>query len=64
MLLQAFGVFSNSVTNASIAPTETVNITATTAAECQHLVRKNHPDANGAEYSNTGHVWCKAVFNA
>ena len=57
-------MFSNSVTNASLAPTETVNITATTAAECQHLVRKNYPDANGAEYSNTGHIWCKAVFNA
>jgi hypothetical protein len=52
------------VINASIAPTETVNVSATTAAECQSLVRRNHPEANAAEYSNTGGVWCKAVFNA
>lgn len=61
---QAYGVFSDSVINASIARAETINATVTTAAECQHLVRTYYPNANGAEYSNTGHVWCKAVFNA
>jgi hypothetical protein len=50
--------------NASIALTETVNVSATTAAECQSLVRRNYPEANAAEYSNIGGVWCKAVFNA
>ena len=28
------------------------------------LVRKNFPDANAAEFSNTGRVWCNAVYNA
>ncbi len=50
--------------NATIARTELVNVSVTTAAECQHLVRENYPDANGAEYSNTGHGGCTAVFNA
>ena len=27
------------------------------------MVRRNRPAANVAEYSNTGGVWCKAVFN-
>ena len=57
-------MFPDELLNASVARTETINVTATTAAECQHLVRENYPDANGAEYSNAGHVWCKAVFNA
>ena len=57
-------MYSEQLMNTSIARTETISITATTAAECQHLVRENYPEANGAEYSNTGHVWCKAVFNA
>ena len=61
---QAYGVYPQSLINASIAETETVNVSATTAAECQSLVRRNHPEANAAEYSNTGGVWCKAVFNA
>ena len=57
-------MYSELLMNATIARTEMVNVTATTAAECQHLVRERYPEANGAEYSNTGHVWCKAVFNA
>lgn len=28
------------------------------------LVRKNFPAANAAEFSNTGRVWCNAVYNA
>ena len=28
------------------------------------LVRKNFPKAAGAEFSNTGDVWCNAVVNA
>jgi hypothetical protein len=28
------------------------------------LVRRNHPEATAAEYSNPGGVWCKAVFDA
>jgi hypothetical protein len=28
------------------------------------LVRQNFPDANAAEYSNTGHAECDAVYNA
>jgi hypothetical protein len=27
-------------------------------------VHRNHQEANAAEYSNTGGVWCKAIFNA
>lgn len=51
--------------NASLAHTELIaNITVTTAAECQGLVRDRYPEANAAEYSNEGHAWCKAVFNA
>ena len=62
---QAFGVYSDSVINASLAQTDLiVNITVTTAAECQSLVRERYPEANAAEYSNEGHAWCKAVFNA
>ena len=57
-------MFPDELLNASVARTEIINVTATTAAECQHLVRERYPDANGAEYSNAGHVWCKAVFNA
>ena len=63
-LVQAYGVRPDAEINASLAPTTQLNTTATTAAECQDLVRRDHPDANAAEYSNTGHVWCKAVFNA
>jgi hypothetical protein len=28
------------------------------------LVRKNFLDANAAEFSNRGKVWCDAVYNA
>ena len=64
-MLQAFGVYNASVINASLAHTELIaNITVTTAAECQSLVRDRYPEANAAEYSNEGHAWCKAVFNA
>jgi hypothetical protein len=63
--MQAFGVYNASVINASLAHTELVaNITVTTAAECQSLVRDRYPEANAAEYSNEGHAWCRAVFNA
>ena len=63
--MQAFGVYNASVINASLAHTELIaNITVTTAAECQSLVRDRYPEANAAEYSNEGHAWCKAVFNA
>ena len=32
--------------------------------QCVALVRKTFPDANAAEFSNTGLVWCNAVYNA
>jgi hypothetical protein len=32
--------------------------------QCVSLVRKNFPDANAAEFSNRGKVWCDAVYNA
>ena len=32
--------------------------------QCVTLVRSRHPDASAAEYSNTGEVWCDAIFNA
>ena len=58
-------MYNATVINASLAHTELVaNITVTTAAECQSLVRDRYPEANAAEYSNEGHAWCKAVFNA
>ena len=50
--------------NASLAPYTLLNASATTAAECQDLVRRDYPEANAAEYSNIGGVWCKAAFNA
>ena len=62
--MKAYGVYPEALINASLAPAELLNISATTAAECQALVRRDYPAANAAEYSNTGHVWCKAVFNA
>jgi hypothetical protein len=36
----------------------------TTAAECAALVQRDHITATAAEYSNTGHGWCNAVFEA
>lgn len=48
---------------ASVCPPQ-VNITASTAAECQSIVRNFFPTANAAYYSNIGQVWCKAVFGA
>lgn len=35
-----------------------------TAAECAALVRRDHPTAAAAEYSNIGHGWCNAVLGA
>ena len=32
--------------------------------QCITLVRKNVPGAAGAEFSNTGDMWCDAVINA
>ena len=32
--------------------------------QCVTLVRMRHPDASAAEYSNTGEVWCDAIFNS
>ena len=62
--MQAFGVLPDTI-NGSLAHTERIiNTTVATAAECQSLVRDRYPKANAAEYSNEGHVWCKAVFNA
>ena len=62
---QAFGVYNTSVINTSLAQSSLIaNTTVTTAAECQSLVRERYPEANAAEYSNEGHAWCKAVFNA
>ena len=58
-------MYNASVINASLAHTELIaNITVTTAAECQSLVRDRYPEANAAEYSNTGGTECLAVFNA
>jgi hypothetical protein len=44
-----------------IALNETV---VTTAAECAALVQRDYETAAAAEYSNTGHGWCNAVFEA
>ena len=44
-----------------IALNETV---VTTAAECAALVQRDYETAVAAEYSNTGHGWCNAVFEA
>ena len=32
--------------------------------QCVTLVRRDFPEANAAEFSNTGRVWCDAVYNA
>lgn len=63
--IQAAAILNTSEINASLAHTERIsNIVVTTAAECQSLVRDRYPEANAAEYSNEGHSWCTAVFNA
>lgn len=66
---QVLGVQSMSVINASLATklpvgNRTGSTSVASAAECQALVRKMHPTANAAEYSNTGGTECLAVFNA
>ena len=38
--------------------------TLSSASQCVALVRRDHPDANAAEYSNVGGEWCFAVFEA
>ena len=85
-MLQAFGVYNQSVYSQTAARKDHLDVSATTAAEvrarllrvawllpatdqlrvlqCVALVRKNFPDANAAEFSNTGLVWCNAVYNA
>jgi hypothetical protein len=62
---QAFGI-STAAVHGSMAITQLLNTTATitSAAQCQALVRAIHPEANAAEYSNTGFTACQAVFNA
>ena len=32
--------------------------------QCATLVRRDHPTASAAEYSNVGLDWCNAVFDA
>ena len=49
------------ITPARKALNETV---VSTAAECAALVQRDHITATAAEYSNTGHGWCNAVFEA
>eukprot|EP01043_Picozoa_sp_COSAG02_P063649 COSAG02_NODE_9080_length_2338_cov_3.459134_2_plen_320_part_00 len=63
-ITEAWGTRSSSEYNHSLAVKRLVNRSATTPAECISLVRRMHPAANGAEYSNEGHVWCNAVFDA
>jgi hypothetical protein len=85
-VLQAFGVYNQSVYNQTAARKDHLDVSITTAAEvrarllrvawllpatdqlrvvqCVALVRKKFPDANAAEFSNTGRVWCNAVYNA
>ena len=60
----AFGVYPDAVIDASRARVELLPDAAANAAECQARVRREHPDANAAHYSNIGNVWCKAVYNA
>ena len=63
-ITEAWGTRSSSEYNSSLAVKQLVNRSATTPAECISLVRRMYPMANGAEYSNEGHVWCNAVFDA
>eukprot|EP01051_Picozoa_sp_SAG22_P015029 SAG22_NODE_1911_length_3328_cov_2.473521_3_plen_155_part_00 len=50
---------------AAITPrTVVVNGSTTTPAECQAMVRKEHPTAAAAVYSNFGGDWCHAAFGA
>ena len=58
----AFGVFNASLYAESAAPKIRLDLRVTTPAECVTVVRKMFPDANAAELSNTGEVWCDAVF--
>ena len=60
----AFGVFNASLYAESAAPKIRLDLRVTTPAECVTVVHKTFPDANAAEFSNTGGVWCDAAFNA
>ena len=48
----------------SLAHAHVINHTVANAAQCQALVQSLYPQANGAQYSNTSGVECKAIFNA
>ena len=60
----ASGVFNDNVYNHSLAVTDRVGNRVVSAAECMTLVQLHFPDANGAQYSNDGHLVCDAVFDA
>ena len=36
---------------------------APTAVECSTLVQLHAPEAQAAEYSNQGDIWCRAVYS-
>ena len=61
---QVYGAYNAKLYD-QITPTEApLNETVTTPAECATLVRRDHPTATAAEYSNVGGDWCSAVFEA
>ena len=61
---QVYGAYAEKVYR-QITPTKAaLNEAATTPAECATLVRRDHPTATAAEYSNVGGDWCSAVFDA
>lgn len=63
---EAYGTHNTSEYTRSMARTAAIQNPGivTTEAECVSLVRRLHPKANGAVFSNVGGVWCQAVFNA
>ena len=61
---QVYGAYNAKLYD-QITPTKAaLNETVTTPAECATLVRRDHPTATAAEYSNVGGDWCSAVFEA
>jgi hypothetical protein len=55
-LLQSCKSCTRRVTAAESLPLTSHTIIV--AVQCVTLVRKSFPDANAAEFSNTGQVWC------
>ena len=60
----ARGVYASQVYDTIRAVEQDVNEHVGTPAACATIVRRDHPSANAALYSNVGEEGCRAVFDA